>query len=217
MAMTNFEGNPVSDSVTAAPAGRRRFLQNEWLQFAGVLLLLAVTRTSLANHYQVPSGSMQPTLEPGDRVVVDMRAYGLRVPFTDIELVDNGDPSPGDVVVFKSPANGERLIKRVVAVGGQTVSLLDGHLQVDGHPLAAGVAGDIERFGAREVHLDLADGGGPDIDGLTIPAGMALVLGDHRGNSADGRYFGLVPMKTLYARAVAVYWRSGEGFAWKRL
>jgi signal peptidase I len=101
MAVIIFEGNPVSESVTAAPAVRR-FLRNEWLQFAGVLLLLAVTRTSLANHYQVPSGSMQPTLEPGDRVVVDMRAYGLRVPFTDIELVDNGDPRPGDVVVFKS-------------------------------------------------------------------------------------------------------------------
>ena len=67
------------------------------------------------------------------------------------------------------------------------------------------------------MHLDLADGGGPDIEGLTIPAGMALVLGDHRGNSADGRYFGLVPMQALYGRAVAVYWRSGEGFAWKRL
>jgi len=203
--------------TTAAKPARRRLLRNDWVQFAGFLLLLAVARTSLANHYQVPSGSMQPTLEPGDRVVVDMRAYGLRIPYTDIELIDNGDPRPGDVVVFKSPADGERLIKRVVAVGGQTVSLMAGHLQVDGKPLAGDIAGDIERFGAREVHLDLADGGGPDIDGLTIPAGMALVLGDHRGNSADGRYFGLVPMKSLYGRAVAVYWRSGEGFAWKRL
>ena len=202
---------------TAATPARRRFLRNDWVQFAGVLLLLAVTRTSLANHYQVPSGSMQPTLEPGDRVIVDMRAYGLRIPYTDIELFDNGDPRPGDVVVFKSPADGERLIKRVVAVGGQTVSLSAGRLRIDGRPLSADIAGDIERFGAREVHLDLADGGGPDIDRLTIPAGMALVLGDHRGNSADGRYFGLVPMQALYGRAVAVYWRSGEGFAWKRL
>ena len=202
---------------TAATPARRRFLRNDWVQFAGVLLLLAVTRTSLANHYQVPSGSMQPTLEPGDRVVVDMRAYGLRIPYTDVEVFDNGDPRPGDVVVFKSPADGTRLIKRVVAVGGDTVALVDGRLWIDGRPLHDPDAPDIEHFGDRDVALNLSHGGGPDIATGTIPAGMALVLGDHRGNSADGRFFGLVPTKSLYAKASAVYYRRGEGFGWTTL
>lgn len=182
-----------------------------------MVLLLVVARSSFANHYQVPSGSMQPALQPGDRVVVDMSAYGVRVPFTDIELIARGIPTPGDVVVFKSPADGTRLIKRVVAVGGQTVGLRGGHLWIDGLPLALDGDGDIERMGERLVALELAHGGGPDIASVTIPAGQVLVLGDHRGNSVDGRYFGLVPADALYAKAVGVYWRRGEGPVWKRL
>ena len=182
-----------------------------------MVLLLVVARSSFANHYQVPSGSMQPALQPGDRVVVDMGAYGVRVPFTDIELIARGIPTPGDVVVFKSPADGTRLIKRVVAVGGQTVGLRGGRLWIDGLPLALDGDGDVERMGDRLVALELAHGGGPDIASVTIPAGQVLVLGDHRGNSVDGRYFGLVPADALYAKAVGVYWRRGEGPAWKRL
>lgn len=191
--------------------------RGEWATFAVMILLLTLARTSLANHYQVPSGSMEPTLMPGDRVAVNMLAYGLRVPFTDIELIDRGEPRPGDVVVFKSPTDGTRLIKRVVAVSGDTVALVDGRLWIDGKPLYGIDANDIEHFGARDVHLNLRDGGGPDIAPAVIPKGMALVLGDHRGNSADGRFFGLVPLKSLYGKASAVYYRSGEGFGWTRL
>ncbi|TDK20520.1 signal peptidase I [Luteimonas aestuarii] len=182
-----------------------------------LILLMMVARSSFANHYQVPSGSMQPTLQPGDRVVVDMSAYGLRLPFTGIEVLARGAPAPGDVVVFKSPGDGTRLIKRVVAVEGQTVALQQGRLWIDGRPLQVIGDGDAERVGGRVVQLDLAHGGGPDIVPLTIPEGQVLVLGDHRGNSVDGRYFGLVPADALYAKAVGVYWRRGEGPVWKRL
>lgn len=212
----------------------------EYLPLMAMLLLLMAARDSLANHYHVPSGSMEPTLMPGDRIAVDMRAYGLRVPFTDIELHEGPSPQPGDVVVFDSPTDGTRLIKRLVAVGGQTVALTDGRLTIDGVPLridderALDIAAararaaetpriqqDVpearERFGDRIVRLNLDDGGGPDIPPTRIPDGMGLVLGDHRGNSADGRYFGLVPLDAFYGKAVAIYHRSGEGFGWTRL
>ncbi|MFD0725983.1 signal peptidase I [Lysobacter brunescens] len=202
---------------TTAAARTTPWWRGEWASLVAMLLLLTLARTSFANHYQVPSGSMEPNLMPGDRVVVNMMAYGLRVPFTDIELYDRGEPVPGDIVVFKSPEDGTRLIKRVVAIGGQAVALHDGRLWVDGKALFDADATDVEHFGDRAVMLNLAHGGGPDIDGLVIPEGMALVLGDHRGNSQDGRFFGLVPMKSLYARAEAVYYRSGEGFGWTRL
>jgi signal peptidase I len=201
--------------VRHAPSSRRLLREHGPLLL--LVLLLVVARSSFANHYQVPSGSMQPTLQPGDRVVVDMSAYGLRVPFTGIELVARGEPLPGDVVVFRSPADGTRLIKRVAAVGGQAVALRQGRLWIDGRPLQLDGEGDAERLGNQVVRLDLSAGGGPDIAPATIPAGQVLVLGDHRGNSADGRYFGLVPADALYAKAVGVYWRRGDGPVWQRL
>jgi signal peptidase I len=210
---TPLQSPPVS-AAQAAPQPSR------WREYRSLLLMLAlllVTRTSLANHYTVPSGSMEPTLVPGDHVVVDMSAYGLRVPFTDKVLVERDAPARGDVVVFKSPVDGNRLIKRVVAVGGDTVSVRDGRVSINGQPLSSNQAPDIESFGRVQAQLSLADGGGPDVQALTLPAGQVLVMGDHRGSSFDGRYFGLVPAKALYARAVGVYWRSGEGPTWQKL
>ena len=209
------------DTPAPLPQSRRRrvaaWLYREALPLLLMLALLVVARSSCANHYHVPSGSMQPTLEPGDRVVVDMSAYGLRVPFTRHVLVGRGRPQRGEVAVFASPADGTRLIKRVVAVGGDKVQLLDGRLSINGEPMASAGGGDAERFGQRLAQLDLGDGGGPDILEATVPEGHVLVLGDHRGRSADGRWFGFVEADAIYGRAVAVYWRRGEGPSWKRL
>jgi signal peptidase I len=207
----------TTHATPATERSRARRLLAEYLPVVVMLVLLMAARDSLANHYKVPSGSMEPTLVPGDRVVVDMRAYGVRLPFTEIELRDGASPQPGDVVVFASPDDGTRLIKRLVAVGGQTVALSDGRLWIDGLPLRIDGQGEAERFDERIAQLNLRDGGGPDIAPTRIPEGMALVLGDHRGNSADGRYFGLVPIDALYGKAIAVYYRSGQGFGWIRL
>lgn len=198
----------------ASPRSSARDVLRAWMPTVGLLLMLVAARDTLANHYTVPSGSMQPALRAGDRIVVDMRGYGLRIPFTDIRLTE-GAPQRGDVVVFDAPDDGTRLVKRVVAVGGDRVALQGGRLLLDGQPLAAGDA-EVERFGARAVPLDLSDGGGPDIAEGVVPEGHVLVLGDHRGDSRDGRYFGLVRADAVYGRAVAVYWRSGEGFTWRR-
>lgn len=114
------------------------------LPILAMLLLLTVARSSFANHYYVPSGSMEHSLMPGDRVVVDMTAYGLRVPFTNMNVVSRDRLKAGDVVVFDSPVDGIRLIKRVVAVGVDTVDLLDGHLMVNGVALRSGAQPDVE-------------------------------------------------------------------------
>ncbi|WP_329914679.1 signal peptidase I [Stenotrophomonas sp. SMYL86] len=207
------------DAVARPPFSERAlaWLKKEALPLLVMLGLLAAARDTLANHYVVPSGSMQPTLQPGDRVVVDMRAYGLRLPFTGKELMSTGVPQRGEVAVFDSPADGTRLIKRVAAVAGDHVQMREGHLSINGQPLQIADLQDVEAFGERRARLDLDMGGGPDIADLVVPAGKVLVLGDHRGNSFDGRFFGFVDADKLYGRAVAVYYRRGAGFEWQRL
>ncbi len=201
----------------ARPAKPRSWLRGELPQLLAMLVLLAAARDSFANHYYVPSGSMERTLEIGDRVAVDMRAYGVRLPFTGMKLLRTGVPARGDIAVFDSPQDGARLIKRVAAVAGDRVELADGRLSIDGVPLESAGEGGIEWFRGHRASLNLSHGGGPDIHGLTVPEGQVLMLGDARGNSIDGRFFGLVPADSLYGRAIAVYYRRDEGFGWKKL
>ncbi len=192
-------------------ATRMRPLLKEALVMLLMIAGILAARSSLADHYVVPSGSMEYTLLPGDRVVVDKRAYGLRLPFTRVTLLPGEDITRGDVVIFDSPADGTRLIKRIVAVGGDRVDLVDGRLAIDGKWLTD--AGSVERFDRIAASLRLDHGGGPDFSG-TIPEGALLAIGDHRGNSRDSRYFGLIAREDVYARAVAVYYRREQGLVW---
>ena len=187
---------------------------SELISLAVVLAAVTVARSSLADHYYVPSGSMEYSLMPGDRVIVDKTAYGVRIPLTKIDMFGAATPRRGDIAVFDSPRDGTRLIKRIVAIGGDSVSLVNGHLTINGQPL-----GDarVERFGDRNALLDLDDGGGPDIHDMQVPPGKVLAIGDHRGNSLDGRFWGLIDERELFGRAIAIYYRSSDGFVWKRL
>ena len=183
----------------------------------GLLVVgILAARSTLADHYYVPSGSMEYTLIAGDRVIVDKRAYGLRLPFTTIELTRGESVQRGDIVIFDSPRDGTRLIKRIVAVGGDDVLIRDGHLSINGEWLASLADNNVEIVGEKIIHLNLADGGGPALAGV-VDDGMVLAIGDHRGNSLDGRIFGAVSEDEIYGRAIAVYYRRGAGFGWRDL
>jgi signal peptidase I len=186
----------------------------ELLFVALLALVLFSARSSLADHYVVPTSSMEYTLMPGDRVLVNKLAYGLRVPFLGWRITAGASPARGEVVVFDSPETGKRLIKRIVAIGGDQVEIQDGHLVLNGRSTALPSGGWTERIGDREIELNLSAGPGPAIGPETIPPGQVLVMGDYRGNSHDGRLFGLIPEDQVYGRAAAVFLRSGEGFVW---
>ena len=179
-----------------------------------ILALVLTGRSVLADHYYVPSGSMEYTLLPGDRVFVDKRAYGFRIPFTTIDLIPQNKVGRGEIVIFDSPNDGTRLIKRIVAVGGDQVVLQNGLLSINGDILIN--EDGFEEFGSRLAELNLSHGGGANVD-MTIPDDHVLAIGDHRGASKDGRFFGVVPESDIYGRAVAVYYRKGDGFRWKKL
>ena len=192
-------------------------IAGDWIPSILLLVLLLVARSTLADHYHVPSGSMENALLPGDHVLVHKAAYGLRVPFTKQVIALQDDPLRGDVVILDSPDSDVRLIKRVVAVGGDHVVLRNGRLVINGEFLSK--AGDpfTEWFGERAVRLNLDQGGGPDINGMTVPEGHVLLLGDHRGASRDSRWFGPVPVSEIYGRASGVFWRSEDGPTWQAL
>jgi len=173
------------------------------LGFVVFLLGMLAARSAIADHYVVPSGSMEPAFFPGDRVAVDKRAYGVRLPFTLTHLTVGNAPARGDVVVFDAPDDGTRLIKRIVAVGGDVITVHDGHVSIDGRELDAAPA------------PKLTSGGGPDVRDVRVPEGHVFVMGDFRGNSRDSRYFGFVRADRIYARALGIYWRTGEGLTWR--
>jgi signal peptidase I len=208
-------GVPPSGTRETKPAqSRAKWWISELISLAIVLAAVTAARSSLADHYYVPSGSMQYTLMDHDRVVVNKMAYGFRIPLTKIDIFGSSTPTRGDIAVFDSPEDGTtRLIKRIVAIGGDHVTVRNGQLSINGEPL-----GDrrVEHFGDREALLNLSSGGGPDIE-IDVPPGMVLAMGDHRGNSNDGRKFGLISEKELFGRAVAIYYRRGEGFTWMPL
>jgi len=207
------ESPPVAGG-DPTPSTRKQWWISEAISLAIVLAAVTAARSSLADHYYVPSESMEYSLMPGARVVVNKMAYGLRIPLTKIDILGSSTPTRGEIAVFDSPQDGTtRLIKRIVAIGGDRVSVAAGQLSINGQPL-----GDrrVEHFGEREALLNLGRGGGPDYE-IDVPQGMVLAMGDYRGNSNDGRMFGLIDERELFGRAVAIYYRRDDGFTWQPL
>jgi signal peptidase I len=171
-----------------------------------------VTRSSLADHYVVPTGSMLPTVQLEDHVLVSKLAYGLHLPLLHGYVARFGEPARGDVVVLNAPDTGVVLLKRVAAVPGDRVEVHDGTLEVNGRPVPVDERDGVpyEALGATPHALDLSDGGGPDLGPMTLPRNRYLVLGDNRGNSRDGRYFGLVDRDAIFGRVKGVLFRGGR-------
>lgn len=194
----------------------RRFAR-ELLVIGVFALVLMSARSSLADHYSVPTGSMLPTIELDDRIVVNKAAYGLHVPFTSAYVTRFAGPRLGDVVVLDSPEEAKVLLKRVIGVPGARVEVRGGHLRIDGQPAAIEQRADglYERLGGALHPVRLTHDGGPDWGPVTIPEGRYLVMGDNRGDSHDGRSFGLVARDAILGRAMGVFWRGGP--AWDGL
>jgi signal peptidase I len=146
---------------------------------------------------------MRPTIEIGDRILVNKLAFGLRIPFTSFYAVRFDHPQRGDVVILESPADGRTLVKRVMGLPGDKIEVKDGRVLLDGAPLAL------------DEKLPLAHGG-RDFGPMTLPNDQYLVLGDNRDESFDGRYFGLVHEDALRGRAERIYFSDGS-FTWEDL
>ena len=206
-----------------APRGRRVEALLHHVREAlslGIFMLVALAaRSSLADHYVIPSESMEPTLGIGDRILVQKMAYGLRLPFSLHVIAGSRVPARGDVVVFQSPVDGKPWVKRVIAVPGDTVEVRGGVVRVNGSELERVSAGFVacEAVGDHRHRLGSAFGDGPDQAPLVVPSGRLFVMGDNRGNSFDSRGWGVLPLANVLGRVAAVYWTPSGGFQWSTL
>ncbi len=180
------------------------------------LVVALVIRTFVVQAFKIPSGSMEPTLEIGDHLLVNKFIYGIKIPFTSINLFPWKSPQRGDVIVFIYPQEPDKdFIKRVIGVGGDTVSIVNKKLYINGVEVPDPHAvyrentillGDVQKL----------DNFGP----VTVPKGSLFVMGDNRDNSFDSRFWGFVPLEDVLGKAFTIYWswnRQESTVRWNRL
>ncbi len=194
----------------------------------GMLLTIFVAfsfRSAVADWNDVPTGSMKPTILIGDRIFVNKLAYDLKIPFTQTRVATWSAPVRGDIVTCWSPADGARLVKRVVGVPGDVLAMRNSQLTVNGVAVAYTEA-DLETITAAmgddatgkifymeqlpdHPHVVTITPGKRairDFEALTVPADQFFMMGDNRDNSADSRYFGYVGRDAIVGRVQGTVW-----------
>jgi len=175
----------------------------EWaeaLVIAGIGGLIITT--FLIQAFKIPSSSMMPTFNIGDRLFVDKFLYSARVPFINFRFPFPSvrQPKRGDIIVFVSTEERSKdLIKRLIALGGETVEIKEGRIYINGKALDGPSS-------IRSVYYYNGGEYGKEGQAVTVPQDSYYVLGDNSANSRDSRYWGFVPKKNLIGRALIRHW-----------
>jgi len=177
----------------------------ESLVIAAVIAFLV--RGFVVQAFRIPSGSMEPTLLVGDHLLVNRMSYVMKVPFTDIVILNLGSPKKGDVIVFRYPADRTKdFIKRIIAEGGDTVRVRDKALYINGQKVSDPHAHFVEGSVVPAL-LSPRDNFGP----VTVPKDQFFVMGDNRDRSLDSRFWGFVKRDDLVGRALILYFSLDTG------
>jgi signal peptidase I len=207
--------------------------------FFPILFAVLILRSFLFEPFQIPSGSMIPTLNVGDFIIVNKFAYGLRLPVTGTRIVDIGEPQRGDVMVFIPPHDPRYFIKRVIGLPGDHVRYADNIVYVNNEPLPqdegiilqdqgiklshetiGGLTHSIhtnapQRFAHDYEWLD-AEGklhkGWLKPEGMVVPEDQYFMMGDNRDASEDSRYWGPASETKIVGKAVAVWMHKEPGW-----
>lgn len=184
------------------------------LGFIVFVVCLFFFRTAIADWNYVPSSSMEPTLYPGDVLVINKLAYGPNIPFTRSRLFASGQPERGDVITFFPSHTTDCLVKRVIAIPGDSLRVEGDRVWLNGELIAVTLeqGQHWEQLpGVR--HLIDPTGEQPVLAGeFTVPAGKYFVMGDNRDNSRDSRYWGFVDESQVVGKAIAVGLNLGDKF-----
>jgi signal peptidase I len=182
--MNSQENNP-KETPTSSKSWRN--WQENFTLIAIALVLALLIRTFIAEPRYIPSESMFPTLYEGDRLVVEKVSYRLH------------SATSGDIVVFQPPAELQKrgypkdqaFIKRIIGTPGETVSVANGKVYLNGQPLA-------EDYIAEPPNQPFPP--------VKVPKDQFFVMGDNRNNSNDSRYWGFLPQENIIGRAVFRFW-----------
>ena len=206
-------------------------------EYATFLLVVFVIRNFCVQHYRVPTGSLEPTVRPGDFLLVNQFSYGWHVPIINTKIANYGDPQRGDIALFRYPNDPYRMIyvKRVVGLPGDRVEYRHKQLKINGqavpqeylgfeHELGSGhqeLLSKRKEFLPGKTHDILVRSGSsaPDYDiDIVVPKGSYFMMGDNRDHSLDSRYFGPVEEKYLLGRVMYILF-SWNGWmpAWDRI
>lgn len=206
--------------------------------FFPVFLFVLLVRSFIVQPFQVPSGSLEPTVLPGDFLLVNQFIYGLRLPVLNTKILHTGEPKRGDIVVFRDPAKPSiNYVKRVIGLPGDHINYKNKTLTINGikvpqkfihagsdvEPAQTDVAVSVkeEMLEGKKYQIQIR----PDIhDTITynfiVPDGNYFMMGDNRDNSADSRYWGFVPEKDLIGKASIIWMSWGglrHGIRWHRI
>lgn len=178
-------------------------------------LLVLFVNTSVVSIYHIPSESMEDTLLVGDVFVLYNFWYGVRLPFLPRPIAPGAVPEPGDIIVFKSPLDEkDRMVKRIVAVGGQSLEIERKRLSVDGVPSA------LPPYGKNADPIMLPSGGmlsgGRDFYFRTVvPDSTVFVMGDNRDFSLDSRSWGPVPKNSILGKLGLILVSFDPDVSWR--
>lgn len=194
-----------------------RCLRREWKPIGAAVLVALCFKSVIADWYDVRTGSMRPSILPGDRVGVNKLGYDLRVPFTLWRLAEWGGPARGDVVLVLSPSDRTRLVKRVIGMPGDTVAMRDNHLYINGQAVGYQADSPFQPLEGFEVLTEELPGHEHPVmthltnrveistfESVTVPEDHYMVMGDNRDLSGDSRVFGCVPRRLVLGRVSRV-------------
>jgi len=225
-------------------AKHRKGAMPKWIEyghsFFPVLLIVLLLRSFLVEPFRIPSGSLEPTLLPGDFVAANKFTYGLRLPVSHTKIFSIGEPKKGEIAIFRHDdpshaGNTINMIKRVIGVPGDKISYKNKILYINNVEQAQRLVGHgLDKEGGYEVPVDIYEENlegikhliyvNPDAPAndmtVVVPPDDYFMMGDNRDDSDDSRYWGFVPESTLVGKAFVVWfsWGGKENFVrWHRL
>ncbi len=175
----------------------------EYTEAIVIAVILALfIRSFVVQAFKIPSGSMLPTLQIGDHLLVNKFIYGVKFPMNGKVLIPWKNPERDDIVVFRFPKDRSiDYIKRVVGVAGDTVEIKDKQLYINGKATTNPHA----RFTTNNI-MKASAGPRDNMGPIKVPEGKIFVMGDNRDNSYDSRFWGFVPLKDVLGKAFILYW-----------